>query len=522
MEVQDTVNLLAITQSIDNDEYRLITNAILYSKIFFQLSQKTQVYSKNTAKQIKKNSFPHDRLLHTIEVQNIALQIASGLSNAIAVNIPLLKLMCLAHDIGHSPYGHEGEAALSKRLESISRAYNFKDTRGFSHNVNSGFIIKELSRNIDNKISPSLLATLIDGIIKHSKATTYEKKYKNSDPISLDKVKHVFFPDIFGINQLIKNTDLNDIENYRYYRYSLSIEGQILEVADDIASKISDIIDGEIMIGHDKIIKELRKTAKQIMKSKFKTIFCNITNVHGIDELRRQMFSTIPAFTADVIAASIKRLNHYKLNRSIENYRVVNYSRNFRKEIIDPLKKKIIEKVIQQDAEEDKDKGTEKMRWLFAFFCQFPSHFKKKHNPDFKDVFVNELDSYWPKNSKKAKGRTSFIKAVKYIGALEIEKRLPDGLKLIQTIREQINLFLNSKNKYTHFEYLIKLIELVRIKANDANEEIKSELLFIDFIYCKAIAYYLSSLGDDYIDWLYKKNRKRKDLKFDENSLYYK
>ena len=135
------------------------------------------------------------RLTHTLEVAQIGRTIA----RALGANEDLVEAICLAHDLGHSPFGHSGEVTL---------AHLMKDDGGFDHNKQSLRIVDELEDRFPNFHGLNLTWEVREGIVKH------ESEYDQSDA---DK----FNPQLRG-----------------------HIEAQITNVADELAYTAHDLDDG--------------------------------------------------------------------------------------------------------------------------------------------------------------------------------------------------------------------------------------------------------------------------------------
>ncbi|MCL2080535.1 MAG: deoxyguanosinetriphosphate triphosphohydrolase [Oscillospiraceae bacterium] len=117
---------------------------VIHSKAFRRLAHKTQVFLKPV------NDHYRTRLTHTLEVSRIARTIARGLS----LNEDLTEAVALGHDLGHTPFGHAGEAALNGVLEG-----------GFTHNEQSWRVVQRLERGGKGM---NLCAEVGDGIRYHT------------------------------------------------------------------------------------------------------------------------------------------------------------------------------------------------------------------------------------------------------------------------------------------------------------------------------------------------------------------
>jgi len=115
----------------DEPPYRTIfqrdRDRILHTTAFRRLEYKTQVFINS------EGDYYRTRLTHTLEVT----QIGRTLARALGANEDLTESICLAHDLGHPPFGHSGEIALGRLM---------KDYGGFEHNKQSFRIVTKLER----------------------------------------------------------------------------------------------------------------------------------------------------------------------------------------------------------------------------------------------------------------------------------------------------------------------------------------------------------------------------------------
>lgn len=126
-------------------EYQRDRDRILHCKSFRRLKHKTQVFIAPEGDHYR------TRLTHTLEVSQIARTIA----RALQLNEDLTEAIAMAHDLGHTPFGHTGERCLNK-LSSI----------GFKHNVQSLRIVEHL----ENGIGLNLTWEVRDGILNHTQS----------------------------------------------------------------------------------------------------------------------------------------------------------------------------------------------------------------------------------------------------------------------------------------------------------------------------------------------------------------
>lgn len=105
--------------------YQRDRDRVIHSRAFRRLEYKTQVFLNGTGDHLR------TRLTHTMEVAAISRNIAS----ALRLNEDLAETIALAHDLGHSPFGHMGEHVLSRLMKGLG---------GFEHNAHSLHIVVSL------------------------------------------------------------------------------------------------------------------------------------------------------------------------------------------------------------------------------------------------------------------------------------------------------------------------------------------------------------------------------------------
>src|SRR5271156_5603533 len=129
-------------------QYQRDRDRVIHSRAFRRLEYKTQVFINGTGDHLR------TRLTHTIEVAAISRNIASALK----LNSDLAETIALAHDLGHSPFGHKGEAALNKFMRGHG---------GFEHNRQSLRIVEELEEKYPGFPGLNLTWEVREGLVKH-------------------------------------------------------------------------------------------------------------------------------------------------------------------------------------------------------------------------------------------------------------------------------------------------------------------------------------------------------------------
>lgn len=134
---------------------------IIHTTAFRRLEYKTQVFVNH------EGDYYRTRLTHTLEVAQIGRTVA----RALGANEDLTETICLAHDLGHPPFGHSGESALNQLMH---------DQGGFEHNKQSLRIVTQLERRYPDFPGLNLTWETREGIVKH------ETEYDSTDASEYD------------------------------------------------------------------------------------------------------------------------------------------------------------------------------------------------------------------------------------------------------------------------------------------------------------------------------------------------
>ena len=235
-------------------EFQRDRERIIHSRAFRRLEYKTQVFINHEGDHYR------TRLTHTIEVA----QIARAISRALRLNEDLAESIALAHDLGHTPFGHVGEKELNRLLEEHG---------GFEHNRQSLRVVERLEKRYSDFDGLNLTWETREGIIKHS--GPYDRP-ETSDFLPNEKP---------------------------------SLEAQIIDLADEIAYNNHDLDDGisSGLLDYDGITKlriwELAKEQYGRALPKSKKI-----------ESRELIRTIINLLVTDLINSTIKNINDNKIN----------------------------------------------------------------------------------------------------------------------------------------------------------------------------------------------------------------
>lgn len=252
-EEQDLPNKLPFQRDRDR---------IIHSKAFRRLKHKTQVWVAG------KNDHVRDRLTHSIE----GAQISRALARDLRLNEDLAEAGVLAHDLGHPPFGHEGEHALHQMLEPLGYS--------FDHNQHSVRIVTELEDNYPDFPGLNLTSETLACLRKHE--TPWE-------------MEGAAIP------------------------HASSLEAQVVNLADEIAYNAHDIDDGlrSGLISLDALLElELGQRAQATILNRYPTL----TSTHRAYQAQF-VRSIIHLLITDISAATHQRLRERNVQSLADVYK---------------------------------------------------------------------------------------------------------------------------------------------------------------------------------------------------------
>lgn len=196
-------------QSRTRSEFQRDRDRIIHSTAFRRLQHKTQVFLHHEGQHFR------TRLTHTLEVSQVSRSIARALS----LDEDLAEAIALAHDLGHTPFGHAGERVLNDKMSAWG---------GFDHNVQGLRTVTLLENRYATHDGLNLTWETLEGMLKHNGPLTD----KNGKAIG----KYVVEGLPFGLQDIPASADLQ-------IHTHASLEAQVAAIADDIAYNAHDIDD---------------------------------------------------------------------------------------------------------------------------------------------------------------------------------------------------------------------------------------------------------------------------------------
>lgn len=210
---------------------------ILYSRAFAGLAGKTQVVA------VAESGGFHTRLTHSLKVEQVGRRIAELVSLPLSVPGPspdLVAAACLAHDIGHPPYGHAGESALRKVFDELQKpsagegATPAEPSGGFEGNAQNLRILSYLeSRKTRNHRGLHLTRAALDAAIKYP----WQRSSASNEDGAVDRSKK------FGIYPEDSDAGQWALDGKPQGSDDRPVEEQIMDWADDVTYACHDVED---------------------------------------------------------------------------------------------------------------------------------------------------------------------------------------------------------------------------------------------------------------------------------------
>ncbi len=243
-------------------EFQRDRDRIIHSSAFRRLEYKTQVFINHEGDLFR------TRLTHSLEVA----QVGRSVANALKLNVDLVEAICLAHDLGHTPFGHIGQDELNHSMLKVG-------AEGFEHNLQSLRIVDKLEERYAEFDGLNLTFETREGILKHCSLKNAKK---------------------FGA---LGERFLN--------KKQPSLEAQLANIADELAYNYHDIDDGlraGILTLEELEGLEIIKTQLVLLRSKY-------PNLKG-RRLHKELVRALIGYTIhELVKNTEKNLINYQIKR---------------------------------------------------------------------------------------------------------------------------------------------------------------------------------------------------------------
>ncbi len=214
------MRVYAESVQIDRTEFQIDRERIVNSTSFRRMVDKAQIFSA------EKGDYFRTRMTHTLEVN----QIAKAIAYALGLNLDLTEAIALGHDLGHTPFGHQGERTLDNILcgkikvgiVTPDELLKKRCYGGFKHNYQSAKVLTQLeNKHVDFK-GLNVSVQVVEGVLKHTRIK--------------DDIR---FEDFLNKEYMEKMPP-----NFRRKECPIStLEGQVVAIADEIAQRGHDVDD---------------------------------------------------------------------------------------------------------------------------------------------------------------------------------------------------------------------------------------------------------------------------------------
>lgn len=270
---------------------------IIHSTAFRRLEYKTQVFVNH------EGDYYRTRLTHTLEVAQIARTIA----RALRLNEDLVEAISLAHDLGHTPFGHAGEETLHELM---------KDRGGFEHNSQGLRVINYLEERYPDFKGLNLTWEVREGVLKHTTAMDHPQQLRVGESTTLeaqvvdvsDEIAYDSHDLDDGITSgLIDVKDLNKIELWQQVQEQISKKYPRLK---DEIQKFQ-IVKSLINLQVQDVIEQT-----ELNLSRF--------NIHSVDDVRKHS-EKILTFSPE-LSKKREQLRQFLNQKLYQHYKVVRMS----------------------------------------------------------------------------------------------------------------------------------------------------------------------------------------------------
>ena len=254
-------------ESAHRSPFQRDRDRIIHSSAFRRLKHKTQVFIEH------EGDYFRTRLTHSIEVAQVARTVAAALD----LNVELTEAVALAHDLGHTPFGHTGEEALDRLMQPYG---------GFDHNAQALRIVTDLERHYAEWDGLNLTWETLEGIAKHNGPVAEPWPYA----LAAYNARH-------------------DLELHTH----ASAEAQVAALADDIAYNNHDLHDGlrAELFGTDELA-ELPVLDRCF--ARVDTLYPGLNYYRRRHEALRRFFGILVEDVIDVSRRNLAELNPAKVS----------------------------------------------------------------------------------------------------------------------------------------------------------------------------------------------------------------
>ena len=213
--------------SDERGEFQRDRERIVNSKAFRRMVDKAQIFTSS------KGDHYRTRMTHTMEVA----QIARSIANSLRLNIDLTEAIALGHDVGHTPFGHQGERTLQDILNhkievGLPQVEEKNIYGGFKHNFQSVRVLNCLEEKYVAYEGLDISYQVLEGVLKH---TGYHQK--ECGKCEMDKCPRK----CCDLKAFLGKGKMDRL--FTKIEFPTTLEGQVVSIADEIAQRSHDVDD---------------------------------------------------------------------------------------------------------------------------------------------------------------------------------------------------------------------------------------------------------------------------------------
>ncbi|MEM1360117.1 MAG: deoxyguanosinetriphosphate triphosphohydrolase [Pseudomonadota bacterium] len=305
---------------------------ILHCSAFRRLKHKTQVFVEH------EGDYYRTRLTHSIEVAQVARTVAG----ALGLNTELTEAVALAHDLGHTPFGHTGEEALDALMAPFG---------GFDHNAQTLRIVTRLEQHYAEFNGLNLSWETLEGIAKHNGPVTGTLPYALAD-----------------------YARQHDLELHTH----ASAEAQVAALSDDVAYNNHDLLDGlRADLFDDTALQDL-----PLIGTAYREVYDRYPDVEPIRQRHEALRRVFGAMVEDLIATSKARIDTLNPQTSAEirmaGKPVIGFSETMSVQI-DEIRGFLFTRMYRAPrVMQIRDEATAVLNDLFPFYIVHPEHLPRR------------------------------------------------------------------------------------------------------------------------------------------------
>lgn len=269
-------------------EFQRDRERVVNCKAFRRLVDKAQIFGA------EKGDYYRTRMTHSLEVN----QIAKAISYALMLNLDLTEAIALGHDLGHTPFGHQGERTLDEILcgkidvgiEATREMFQKRVFGGFKHNYQSAKILTEIEEKYEKYPGLNVSVQVVEGVLKHTKL--------KPDEITLSDFLAKEYRDKIYISD-------------KKMQVCSCLEGQVVAIADEIAQRGHDV-DDALTSG----VMTIEEFKDRLKIDKCRELFNRINEeINKIDNSERLIIDRKELIITRIVSTII----NYFIQKTIEN-----------------------------------------------------------------------------------------------------------------------------------------------------------------------------------------------------------